>query len=177
MHKLDVIKMGNPGLRGVSKEVDSKIIQSESFQQFLKNLIATMRIEDGAGIAAPQVAVMQRVFVMEMENNTRYPDKESFPLLIAINPKISPIGDELQDSWEGCLSIPNIRGKLKRYNRIKLTATDVTGKEFVTELTGFAAVVAQHELDHLDGILFIDRMESLETLTFFEEYQEYWADL
>jgi len=165
MPGLDVIKMGNPDLREVSKEVDLKIISSKPFQMFITYLVETMRVEDGAGIAAPQVAMLQRVFVMEMENNTRYPDKESFPLLVAINPKIRPIGDELQESWEGCLSIPNIRGKLKRHKEVELTAIDITGKEYTKKLTGFASVVAQHELDHLDGILFIDRMESMETLS------------
>ncbi|WP_394748836.1 peptide deformylase [Spongiimicrobium salis] len=174
MPKLDVIKMGNPKLRELSKEVSLSRISTPEFREFLKNLIHTMRMESGAGIAAPQVAVMERVFVMEMKDNVRYPNKESFPLYTAINPSITPLDDQWQDSWEGCLSIPNIRGKLRRHAHIELKAYDETGRPYTQELSGFAAVVAQHELDHLNGILLIDRMESMETLTFYEEFQKYW---
>lgn len=174
MSRLDVIKMGNPKLRQVSKEIPLETIPTAEFQQFLTNLISTMRMENGAGIAAPQVAVMERVFVMEMKDNIRYPDKESFPLYTAINPSIIALDEQMQDSWEGCLSIPNIRGKLKRHSHIELKAYDAQGNLYTQQLSGFAAVVAQHELDHLNGILLIDHMESMETLTFYEEFQEYW---
>jgi len=111
---------------------------------------------------------------MEVDSNPRYPEKESFPLVVAINPEIEFLNQEMVDSWEGCLSIPNIRGRLKRHKHIRLKAFNRKGDLFETELTGFAAIVAQHELDHLNGTLLIDRMETMETLTFQEEYEKYW---
>ncbi len=175
MATLKVIKMGNPRLRMSSQVVERSEIVNSDFQQFVNDLIETMRVNNGAGIAAPQVDVLQRIFTMEMTDNPRYPDKEAFPLHVAINPEIAYLSQETVDSWEGCLSIPNIRGRLKRHKHIRLTALDRNGNEYVTELEGFAAVVAQHELDHLNGVLLIDRMDSMETLTFQEEYEKYWV--
>ncbi|AXT61318.1 peptide deformylase [Aquimarina sp. AD10] len=170
---LEVIKMGHPTLRKQSELIDENTSSSE-FQNFVDDLIQTMRHQNGAGIAAPQVNVLKRIFTMEMTDNPRYPDRHPFPLYVVINPEIECLGHELVDSWEGCLSIPNIRGKLKRYKRIKLKGYDRNGKSFEEELEGFAAIVAQHELDHLNGVLLIDRMDSMKTLTFQEEYEKYW---
>jgi len=174
MSVLPVTKMGNPVLRLVCKPVKKSKIKSKKFQKFIDNMVATMRDENGAGIAAPQVDVKKRVFVMEVQENPRYPSKESFDLIVAINPELKPIGKKMVDSWEGCLSIPNIRGCLKRHAKVELTALDQNGKKYTQKLKGFAAVVAQHELDHLNGTLFIDRMQSMKTLTFQEEFEEYW---
>lgn len=173
MAVLDVIKMGNPLLRKVSISVEEEL-KTPEFQQQIDDMIETMRFQNGAGIAAPQVGILKRVFTMEVVQNSRYPDKIPFPLYVAINPEIEVLDDALVDSWEGCLSIPNIRGKLKRYKRILLTATDRHGNSFQEELSDFAAIVAQHELDHLNGTLLIDRMDSMETLCFQEEYEKYW---
>lgn len=166
--------MGNPQLREVSEQVGLEEIQTTKFQNFIDDLVATMRFENGAGIAAAQVDVLKRVFTMEMGDNPRYPDRSSFPLYVVINPEIEPIGDIKVDSWEGCLSIPNIRGMLRRYEGIKLSGLDRKGNHFEVQLDGFASVVAQHELDHLNGVLLIDRMDSMETLTFQDEYEKYW---
>ena len=174
MAVLKVIKAGHPTLRKVSKYIFKKEYKSLQFQEFIDDLVETMRAENGAGIAAPQVNIKRRVFVMEVKDNPRYPNKESFPLLIAINPEIEPIGTKKVKSWEGCLSIPGLRGRLKRYKKIKLKALDRHGKPYEKVLKGFAAVVAQHELDHLNGTLFIDRMKSMKTFSFREEYEEYW---
>jgi peptide deformylase len=173
MAVLDVVKMGNPLLRKVSAPVGEEL-KTAPFQQTIDDMVATMRFQNGAGIAAPQVGILKRVFTMEMVENPRYPDKNPFPLYIVINPEIEILDETLVDSWEGCLSIPNIRGKLKRYKRVLLKATDRNGKLFQEELDGFAAIVAQHELDHLNGTLLIDRMDSMETLSFQEEYEKYW---
>jgi len=170
---LDVLKMGNPRLRKVSLPVGSEL-KTASFQQTIDNMIATMRFHDGVGIAAPQVGLLKRVFTMEMADNPRYPDRDAFPLRIVINPEIDVVDASLVDSWEGCLSIPNIRGKLKRYKAIILKAIDREGNSFQETLEGFAAIVAQHEVDHLNGTLLIDRMDTMETLTFQEEYEKYW---
>ena len=174
MAVLEVVKMGNPLLREISGMVAVKNIVSQDFQQFIDNLVETMQAESGAGIAAPQVGVLKRVFAMEMKENSRYPDKETFPLSIVINPEIEFLSDEKTDSWEGCLSIPGIRGMLLRYKHIRLSGLDRNGHRFETDLNGFEAIVAQHELDHLNGVLLIDRMDSMETLTFQEEFEKYW---
>ena len=170
---LEVIKMGHPSLRKQSQEVGDELASFE-FQKFIDDLIQTMRYQNGAGIAAPQVNTLKRVFTMEMKNNPRYPDRNTFPLCTVINPEIEYIDDQLVDSWEGCLSIPNIRGKLKRYQHIVLKGLDRKGIPIEKKLDGFAAIVAQHELDHLNGVLLIDRMDSMETLTFQDEYEKYW---
>lgn len=174
MAVVEVIKMGNPALRRMSRHVFLPELKKKKFQKLINNLIDTMHAENGAGIAAPQIAVRKRVFVMEMGDNPRYPTKESFPLLIAVNPEIEPVGKKKVKSWEGCLSIPGLRGRLKRYKRIRLKALDRHGNPYEKMLSGFAAVVAQHELDHLDGKLFIDRMKSMKRLTFQKEYEDFW---
>lgn len=174
MAVLKVIKMGNPLLRKVSEAVTPNEIKSADFQQFIADLIETMREESGAGIAAIQVGVLKRVFTMEMKKNDRYPDKGSFALTTVINPEIEPLGSEEVEGWEGCLSIPGIRGRLKRYKKVKLSGFDIKGEKFEKVLDDFSAIVAQHELDHLNGILLIDRMPNMETLTFQEEYDTYW---
>ncbi|MDO6515666.1 peptide deformylase [Zobellia uliginosa] len=174
MAVLEVIKMGNPLLRKVSEAVDIDEIKSDDFQGFVDDLITTMRNKQGVGIAAPQVGVLKRVFTMEAKKNERYPDKKSFPLSVVINPTIETLSDEMIDSWEGCLSIPGIRGRLKRYKTVKLSGYDIKGNRFEKVLDDFSAIVAQHELDHLNGVLLIDRMPSMETLSFQEEYDTYW---
>ena len=174
MAVLEVIKMGNPLLRKVSQAVEPKEITSPDFQKFLADLVETMRAESGAGIAAIQVGALKRVFAMEMKKNDRYPDKGSFSLTTVINPEIEPLSSEEVEGWEGCLSIPGIRGRLKRYKKVKLSGYDSNGEKFERVLDDFSAIVAQHELDHLNGILLIDRMPNMKTLTFQEEYDKYW---
>jgi peptide deformylase len=166
--------MGNPLLRKVASTIAIERIASANFQTSIADLVETMRSEKGVGIAAPQVGLSERVFCMEVHENARYPDKEPFSLCIVINPKIEFLSEEKIDSWEGCLSIPGIRGCLKRYKHIKLTGFNRHGHPFEAELKDFAAIIAQHELDHLNGILFIDRLISMETLSFQEEYEKYW---
>ncbi|WP_299212773.1 peptide deformylase [uncultured Dokdonia sp.] len=173
MAVLDVLKMGNPLLRKTSIAVGNEL-HTLDFQKAIDAMIDTMRFTNGVGIAAPQVGILKRVFLMENFENPRYPEKNSFPLYIAINPEIEVLDDTLVDSWEGCLSIPAIRGKLKRCKSVVLKAIDRDGNPFQETLEGFASIVAQHELDHLNGILLIDRMDSMETLTFQEEYEKYW---
>ena len=153
MSVLKVTKMGNPVLRKDCKPVKVSKIRTKKFQKFIDSMVDTMRDENGAGIAAPQVDVKKRVFVMEVQENPRYPNKDAFSLVVAINPELKPIGKKKVDSWEGCLSIPNIRGCLKRHAKVELKAFDRNGKAYTMKLKGFAAVVAQHELDHLNGTL------------------------
>ncbi|MEL7003574.1 MAG: peptide deformylase [Bacteroidota bacterium] len=175
MAVVEVIKMGNPILRKVSEEVGLDKISSIEIQTLIDDLIDTMHHFEGAGIAAPQIGILKRVFVIGLQSgNSRYPNKDPFDLLTVVNPEIETINDEEIDSWEGCLSIPDIRGKLKRKKQVLLKGYDRDGQPFDRRLEGFAAIVAQHELDHLDGKLFIDQMKSMESLSFWEEYQKYW---
>lgn len=168
-----IIKMGNPLLRKVSLEVNVENISSELIQNLIDDLIETMRNYKGVGIAAPQVGELKRIFIMEVDNNERYLN-ETFPLTVVINPIVDFVEDESQESWEGCLSIPEIRGQLIRAKKVILSGIDRVGTQFKKELIGFPAVIAQHELDHLNGILFIDRMTSFETLSFLDEYNKFW---
>lgn len=165
--------MGHPTLREISLPLSKEEIQTKETQKFIDDLIATMKSENGAGIAAPQVGILKRVFIMECRNNPRYPDKEEFPLSILINPEITFLGEDIIDSWEGCLSIPNIRGLLPRHKKVLLKGLDRNGEVYSKELEGFQAVVAQHELDHLDGVLFIDRMTDMKHLSFLAEYMRF----
>lgn len=171
--KLEVIKMGHPTLREISKSISQEEVENIETQKFIDDLIETMKAQNGAGIAAPQVGVLKRIFIMECKNNPRYPDNNQFPLSVLINPEIIPLTEEKVESWEGCLSIPNVRGMLPRYQKVLLKGLDRNGKKYSKELDGFQAVVAQHELDHLDGILFIDRMEDMKHLSFLAEYMKY----
>lgn len=174
---LEVIKMGHPSLRKRALEVSLEEIKTPDFQEFVNDLIETMRDEKGVGIAAPQVGVLKRVFIMECLVNDRYPDRGAFELRAIVNPEIQVVSNNMVDSWEGCLSIPGIRGRAQRFESIKLTGRSATGEPISENLTGFEAIVAQHELDHLDGVLFLDRMENLQTLTFQEEYDKYWTGI
>lgn len=173
MAQLSIIKMGHPHLRKKTARVSTDEFKSAEFQQFIDELIETMKIAGGVGIAAPQVNVLKQVFIMESQNNERYPDRDAFELRVVINPTIEFLTNEEVDSWEGCLSIPGIRGKLSRHKTIRLTGKNRFGEPFEQELTGFEAIVAQHEHDHLNGILFIDRMENMKTLSFQAEYDEF----
>ena len=132
-----------------------------------------MRASEGVGIAATQVGVMDRLFLLEVNNSERYPNKENTPLHIIINPKITHFSDEKVEDWEGCLSIPGIRGMVSRSKFIRMQYIDLDGKSLEKEFHGFPAVIAQHELDHLDGVLFIERMTDMKKLSFLDEYQKY----
>ncbi len=175
---LEVIKLGNPKLREVCDAVDLNTLQSDEMQRFIDDLISTMRDKNGAGIAASQVGVLKRIFIMECSDNPRYPDRDGFPLTVVINPSIKFIEKENQvDSWEGCLSIPGLRGKLSRFSKVELSGYDRDGNTLSKTLEGFEAVVAQHELDHLDGILFVDRMKDMKHLAYNTEYLKYWHEV
>lgn len=170
-----IARMGAPILRERAREVSDEELRSEEFQGFLDDLLETCREASGAGIAAPQVFDGRRVFLIEVEDNPRYPDAPAHPLTFAINPVVTRLDQSRQDVWEGCLSIPDVMGRVRRAGRVRLDALDREGQEFSVELAGFAAAVAQHELDHLDGILYLDRMEDMRTLTFRPEWMEHVA--
>lgn len=151
MQTLSVLTDPSPSLRQRSLEVPLEDIGQPAFQTFLDDLIHTMFVEDGVGIAAPQVGVNQRIFVVNEKNGP----------LVYINPVVIPVGDTLVDSEEGCLSVPTVWGIVPRHKRVRLSALNRHGRAVTVESKNFFALVYQHELDHLDGILFIDRATRL----------------
>ena len=172
---LKVARLGHPILRQIAQPVPPEAILAPQIQTFIDDLIETMFEYDGAGLAAPQVHVSQQIVAFAVDGNPRYPDADSIPLTVLINPVIRPATKEMDEDWEGCLSIPDIRGMVPRHTDILVKALDRDGKPLELRLKNFAARVAQHETDHLDGILFFDRMKAMQSLTFLEEYSRYHA--
>ena len=172
---LKVARIGNPILRNVAEPVPPEGIGAPSLQQFIDDLIETMVEYDGAGLAAPQVHVGKQIVVFEVESNPRYPDAEAIPLTVLINPKITPTTQRIEEDWEGCLSVPDLRGKVPRYTQVRIEAYDRHGKKLNYVAKGFHARVAQHECDHLLGKVFLDRMTSMESLSFTREFMRYTA--
>ena len=163
--------MGHPVLRERARLLDKSDFKSASVQKLIDDMIDTMHEYHGVGLAAPQVHEGLRLFVGLLDDD---PDSKSEAAVI-INPEIVPNGSTMEDGWEGCLSIPDIRGMVPRYTNITLRALDRHGRTIELELKNFPARVAQHETDHLDGVLFFDRMKSMQSLTFLDEYSRFHA--
>jgi peptide deformylase len=151
--------MGDPRLLQVSAPVDG--FGTPQLDQLLQDLQDTMAAVNGAGIAAPQIGVLQRVVIFGFERNERYPDAEAVPFTVLCNPVIEPLSDVLEEGWEGCLSVPGLRGVVPRWRDIRYSGFDAGGNRFEREVTGFHARVVQHECDHLDGILYPRRIRDL----------------
>jgi peptide deformylase len=171
MSILKVARMGHPVLRERARPLDKSDVKSASVQKLIDDMIDTMHEYHGVGLAAPQVHEGLRLFVALLDEE---PDAKSEAAVI-INPEIVPNGSVTEEGWEGCLSIPDIRGMVPRYTDIKLKALDRNGKPIELTLKKFPARVAQHETDHLDGVLFFDRMASFQSLTFMDEYSRFHA--
>jgi len=171
MSILKVARLGHPVLRERARPLEKSDIRSAAFQKLIDDMIETMHEYHGVGLAAPQVHEGLRLFVALLDDD---PDAKSEAAVI-INPEIVPNGSEIEEGWEGCLSIPDIRGMVPRYTDIRLKAVDRTGRTIELPLKNFPARVAQHETDHLDGVLFFDRMKSFNTLSFLDEYSRFWA--
>lgn len=176
MAVLKVAHLGHPILRLVAEPIAPDTITQPAIQQLIDDMIATMEDEDGAGLAAPQVHVSKRLVVYGVRQNPRYPDADEIPLTVLINPKITPLTKRQEEGWEGCLSVPDMRGKVSRVTRIRVEAFGRDGKPFRFEADDFHARVVQHECDHLDGKVYLDRMTSMETLSFLPEFHRYWLD-
>ena len=172
---LKVAHMGHPVLRQVARDLTPKEIRSPEMQMLVEDMLETLHEYNGAGLAAPQVHQGIRLLVIGMELNPRYPDKEPVPQQIFFNLHFEGVGDEKETDWEGCLSLPGLRGQVPRFRRIQGTAVDRKGKAFSFDAEGFLARVIQHEGDHLDGVLYIDRMTDLSSLSFIEEFSRYHA--
>ena len=191
MSILKVARMGHPVLRARAKPLDAAAIKSPRVQQLIDDMLETMNEYQGVGLAAPQVHVSLRLFVAgfaphppdedEDEDDAEHDDGEDdedshVPQMVLINPEISIVGHDTVDDWEGCLSIPEIRGRVTRARDIKVRAFDRNARRVEITARGFTARVIQHETDHLDGVLFLDRMKSLTSLAFMEEYRRFWTE-
>ncbi|HTL48056.1 MAG TPA: peptide deformylase [Verrucomicrobiae bacterium] len=173
---LKVARLGHPVLRQKAANVDPKEIGTPEFQRFLDDMVDTMREYDGVGLAAPQVHASKQIFVCEVEKNPRYPEAPSVPLTCVINPVLKDLSDKKVPMWEGCLSIPDMRGVVPRHESLICEGLDRKGKPLTLEVSGFFARVIQHEWDHLQGHVYPDRMKDLRTLTFLQEFGRYWVD-
>jgi peptide deformylase len=169
MSILKVARMGHPVLRQKARAIDKQELKDPALQKFIDDMVDTMREYSGIGLAAPQVHESLRLFVAHLDPEGRG-DHEATAI---INPQISVVGDKTVEGWEGCLSIPDIRGLVPRAFQITVTGLDRHGKRLEVQAKDFPARVIQHETDHLDGILFFDRMRSFESLTYMEEFSRY----
>jgi len=167
---LKVAHMGHPVLRKRTRPITTTELREAATQRLIDDMLDTMHEYSGIGLAAPQVHSELRIFVAGIEG-----EGAKLRVLPFVNPEISPVGDTTELDWEGCLSIPDIRGQVPRHREVVLRALDRRGKPQELVLNGFPARVVQHETDHLDGVLFLDRMTNLESLTFLEEFGRFWS--
>jgi peptide deformylase len=172
----NIIEIGNPALREVAKKIPIESVKSEATQQLVDDLIETMRHANGAGLAATQIAVPLRVCVIEVNKNPRYPYKPDIPLTVLINPVITFLSEERLSVYEGCLSVPNVRGEVERCPEIRVRALNAEGVEIDMIVKGITAGTFQHELDHLDGVVFIDKVKDSKTLCTLKEFAKFHED-
>jgi peptide deformylase len=163
----EVLRMGHPVLRERAKPVER--FGTPELRSLLEDMKDTMAAKSGAGLAAPQIGVGQRLVIFGVEANPRYPDAEPIPFTVLVNPKIVILTREIEEDWEGCLSVPGMRGVVPRYRKLRYSGFDIEGNPFEREAEGFHARVVQHEYDHLDGILYPQRMTDLSQFGFNEE--------
>lgn len=173
MTLLKIAHIGNPVLRQRAREISAEELAGAETQRFIDDLVETMRDANGAGIAAIQVHNPVRIFVVEVKDNPRYPYKPNVPLTIVVNPVITPLTTETFDNFEGCLSVPNLRGVVQRFTEVQVTGVDRHGTPFDRHIKGLTAGTFQHEVDHLDGALFIDRVKDPRTLCTWAEFDRY----
>jgi peptide deformylase len=162
----EVLKMGDPRLLRVADRVAN--FGSPELDELLADMRDTMREQNGAGLAAPQIGVGLRVVIFGVDANPRYPEADSVPFTVLINPELTPIGEEMEEGWEGCLSVPGMRGLVPRYRQLRYTGVDAAGQPIDRRVSDFHARVVQHEVDHLDGILYPRRIRDLTQFGFTE---------
>ena len=160
----DILRMGDPRLLRISEPV--RDFGAPELRTLVDDMFETMHAASGAGLAAPQIGVPLRVVIFGVKRNPRYPDAEEVPETVLVNPVITPIGDEVEEGWEGCLSVPGLRGVVERYLRLHYRGFDEMGRAIERSVEDFHARVVQHECDHLDGILYPMRMRDLSKLGF-----------
>ena len=174
---LKVARLGHPVLRQRAEPVDPGAVGSPEIQRFLDDMIDTMREYDGAGLAANQVHTLRQIAVIEVLGNPRYPDAPAVPLLVVINPIVTPLTDEIEEGWEGCLSVPDMRGMVPRHTAVRLQCLDREGHPVDLIAKDFFARVIQHETDHLNGFVYLDRMRDLSTLSHIAEWNKHWLGI
>ena len=161
-----VLKMGDSLLYQRAEEV--RTFHTPDLDALIRDMFDTMAALNGAGLAAPQIGVSRRVVIFEVQSNPRYPEAEAVPRTILINPVLEPLGDEMEDGWEGCLSVPGLRGLVSRHKKLRYTGFDENGQPIDRTVSDFHARVVQHECDHLDGILYPMRLRDIRLLGFEE---------
>lgn len=162
-----VLKMGDPRLLRVAEPITE--FNTAELDALIQDMLDTMAEYNGAGLAAPQIGVNKRLVIFGVEANPRYPDVEAIPTTILINPNLKPLIDKMDEDWEGCLSVPGMRGLVPRYTKLRYTGVDRNGKLIFAEVYGFHARVVQHECDHLDGILYPQRIRNMINFGFEDE--------
>jgi peptide deformylase len=172
MSILKVARLGHPVLRASARDLTRQEIRSPEIQRLIDDMRATMYEYEGVGLAAPQIHESLRLAVLEVQAADDRAHA-GMPFTVLINPKVTPLGEETVDGWEGCLSIPDLRGLTPRFPRLKVEALDRHGKPYTLDAEGFHARVIQHECDHLDGHVYIDRMRGMGTLTFIKEFEDH----
>ncbi len=163
----DVLRMGHPVLRERAKPVET--FGTPELHALLQDMKDTMAHKIGAGLAAPQIGVGQRIVIFGVDKNPRYPDAEEVPFTVLVNPKLVMLTREVEEDWEGCLSVPGMRGVVPRYTKLRYTGFDIDGNPIERVAEGFHARVVQHEVDHLDGILYPQRITDMSKFGFNEE--------
>ena len=171
-----IVQIGNPALRQIADPVDVNQIQSDEIQNLIDDLIETMRHANGAGLASTQIAVPLRICIIEVNKNPRYSYKPDIPLTVLINPKVTFLTEERINVYEGCLSVPNMRGKVDRCPEILIEGFNREGQSVSFISKGISAGTFQHELDHLDGLVFTDRMKDASSLTTIDEFADHYED-
>ena len=171
---LKVARLGHPVLRRITTPLSIADIQSAPIQRFIDDMIETMKEYNGVGLAADQVHESKQIAVLEVADNSRYPEKPHVPLTVLINPQITNLSEEIEEDWEGCLSIPDLRGRVPRCKSIQVQALDRDGRAVSFSAAGFHARVIQHEWDHLNGRVYLDRMRDFSSLTFLAEFARFW---
>ena len=161
-----VLKMGDPRLFEVAEQVTA--FDTPQLRELVQDMQHTMEALNGAGLAAPQIGIGLQVVIFGVGRNPRYPDAEEVPYTVLINPKIAPLGQEMEEDWEGCLSVPGLRGLVPRYKRLRYQGFDQFGKTIDRNVSGFHARVVQHECDHLQGILYPMRIRDMRNFGYSE---------
>ena len=162
-----VLRMGDPRLLQVAEPVTE--FNTTELDGLIQDMFDTMAAFDGAGLAAPQIGVSKRLVIFGVEANPRYPEVEPVPTTILINPQLVALAKDMDEAWEGCLSVPGMRGLVPRFTRLRYSGYDQHGKQFMREVEGFHARVVQHEYDHLDGILYPRRIRNMINFGFEDE--------
>ncbi len=173
MSILKVARLGHPVIRKTAAPLSTEEIRSQEIQKLIEDMIETMHEYDGVGLAAPQVHISKQIAVIEVNANSRYSDAPKVPLTVLVNPKITSRSKKIGEAWEGCLSIPDMRGVVPRNDSLICEAFDRKGKPIKLEVSGFFARVIQHEWDHLQGDVYLDRMPHLKSLSHLSEFSRF----